>query len=90
MMRRESTTPFGGHASVAGKFWEDVALAWRVKAAGQRIWFISGKGLVRVRMYAVPGDVAGLGQKILSLMGGTPSARFPARWSPTSLGFRSC
>jgi len=45
---------------------EDVALAMRVKAAGQRIWFISGKGLVRVRMYrSFPADVAGLDKKSL-------------------------
>jgi hypothetical protein len=30
---------------------EDVALAQRTKAAGFRIWFGSGKGIVRARMY---------------------------------------
>src|SRR5260370_3250800 len=50
MMRRDVYDAIGGHSSVAGEVLEDVALATRVKAAGHRIWFGSGKGIVRVRM----------------------------------------
>jgi glycosyltransferase involved in cell wall biosynthesis len=51
MMRRDVYDAIGGHASVAGEVLEDVALARNAKAAGYRIWFGSGKGLVRARMY---------------------------------------
>jgi glycosyltransferase involved in cell wall biosynthesis len=51
MIRRDVYEAVGGHASVAGEVLEDVALARRVKGAGYRIWFGSGKGIVRVRMY---------------------------------------
>src|SRR5438445_52401 len=51
MMRRDVYDAIGGHTGVAGEVLEDVALARRVKAAGQRIWFGSGNGIVRVRMY---------------------------------------
>jgi len=51
LIGREAYDAVGGHASIAGEVLEDVALATRVKAAGYRIWFGSGKGIVRVRMY---------------------------------------
>ena len=51
MIRREVYEQIGGHASIAGEVLEDVALARRVKSAGQRIWFGPGKGIVRARMY---------------------------------------
>jgi glycosyltransferase involved in cell wall biosynthesis len=51
MIRRDAYEAIGGHASVAGEVLEDVALSRRVKAAGYRIWFGSGKGIVRTRMY---------------------------------------
>jgi glycosyltransferase involved in cell wall biosynthesis len=51
MIRREVYEEIGGHAIVAGEVLEDVALAKKVKGAGYRIWFGSGKGIVRVRMY---------------------------------------
>ena len=50
MMRRDVYDAIGGHSSVAGEVLEDVALAARVKAAGHRISFGSGKGIVRVRL----------------------------------------
>jgi cellulose synthase/poly-beta-1,6-N-acetylglucosamine synthase-like glycosyltransferase len=51
LIRRDAYDAVGGHASIAGDVLEDVALAARVKAAGYRIWFGAGKGIVRVRMY---------------------------------------
>ncbi|MGB2636728.1 MAG: glycosyltransferase [Candidatus Acidiferrum sp.] len=51
LIRRDVYQAVDGHASVAGDILEDVALARRVKAAGHRIWFGTGKGIVRVRMY---------------------------------------
>jgi glycosyltransferase involved in cell wall biosynthesis len=51
LIRRDAYEAVGGHASVAGEVVEDVALARRVKSAGYPIWFTSGKGIVRVRMY---------------------------------------
>ena len=51
LIRRNAYESVGGHASIAGDVLEDVALAARVKAAGYRIWFGSGKGIVKVRMY---------------------------------------
>lgn len=51
MIRRDIYQAVGGHASVAREVLEDVALAKRVKDSGERIWFGSGQGIVRVRMY---------------------------------------
>jgi len=41
----------GGHAAIRGEILEDVLLASRVKQTGHRIWFGSGVGVVRTRMY---------------------------------------
>ena len=51
MIRRDAYQVVGGHAAIAAEVLEDVALAKKVKGAGYRIWFASGKGIVRVRMY---------------------------------------
>jgi glycosyltransferase involved in cell wall biosynthesis len=51
MIRRDAYDAIGGHASVAGEVLEDVTLAKRAKAAGYRLWFGPGKGIVRTRMY---------------------------------------
>jgi glycosyltransferase involved in cell wall biosynthesis len=51
MIRRDVYEAVGGHGSIASEVLEDVALARRVKGAGYRVWFGSGKGIVRVRMY---------------------------------------
>jgi glycosyltransferase involved in cell wall biosynthesis len=51
MIRRDAYDAIGGHASVAGEVLEDVALAKRAKAAGYRLRFGPGKGVVRTRMY---------------------------------------
>jgi len=51
LIRRDAYEAIGGHASVAADVLEDVALAHLTKAAGLRIWFGAGKGMVRARMY---------------------------------------
>src|SRR6266851_2770956 len=75
MMRREVYDAIGGHAGLAGEVLEDVALAVRVKAAGHRIWFGAGKGIVRARMYRSFGAMwQGWKKNLYRLMGGTPGA----------------
>jgi len=77
MMRRDVYDAIGGHSSVAGEVLEDVALAMRVKAAGYRISFGSGKGIVRVRMYrSFQSMWQGWKKNLYRLMGGTPWAVF--------------
>jgi glycosyltransferase involved in cell wall biosynthesis len=51
LISREAYDQVGGHAVIACEVLEDVALAQRVKQAGYRLWFGSGQGIVRVRMY---------------------------------------
>ena len=75
MIRRDVYDAVGGHAGVAGEVLEDVALAMRVKAAGHRISFTSGKGIVRVRMYrSFLSMWQGWQKNLYRLMGGTPWA----------------
>ena len=75
MIRRDVYDAIGGHAVVAGEVLEDVAIAMRVKAAGQRIWFASGKGIVRVRMYrSFDAMWQGWNKNLYRLVGGTPWA----------------
>jgi glycosyltransferase involved in cell wall biosynthesis len=75
LIRREAYDAIGGHASVAGDVLEDVALAARVKAAGYRIWFGTGKGIVRVRMYrSFAAMWEGWKKNLYSLMGGSSKA----------------
>jgi len=51
LIRSDVYEAVGGHQSVASEVLEDVALAKQAKGAGYRIWFGSGRGIVRVRMY---------------------------------------
>jgi glycosyltransferase involved in cell wall biosynthesis len=75
MIRRDVYDVIGGHAGVASEVLEDVALARRVKAAGYRIWFGSGAGIVRVRMYRSFGAMwEGWKKNLYLLVGGTPGA----------------
>jgi glycosyltransferase involved in cell wall biosynthesis len=75
MIRRDVYNAIGGHASVAGEVLEDVAIAMRVKAAGHCIWFDSGKGIVRVRMYRSFDEMwQGWKKNLYRLIGGTPWA----------------
>ena len=75
LIRRDAYEAIGGHASLAGEVLEDVALALQVKAAGYRLWFGSGKGIVRVRMYRTFAAMwAGWKKNLYSLMGGSLKA----------------
>jgi hypothetical protein len=75
LIRRDAYESVGGHASVAGDVLEDVALARRVKAAGYRIWFGSGNGIVRVRMYrSFAAMWEGWKKNLYSLMGESAEA----------------
>jgi hypothetical protein len=75
MIRREVYEAVGGHASIAGEVLEDVALAKEVKGAGYRIWFGSGTGIVRVRMYRSFGAMwEGWKKNLYRLMGGSSQA----------------
>jgi glycosyltransferase involved in cell wall biosynthesis len=77
MIRRDAYDAVGGHASVAAEVLEDVALARRVKAAGYRLAFNSGKGIVRVRMYRSFRSMwEGWTKNLYPLMGGTRFATF--------------
>jgi glycosyltransferase involved in cell wall biosynthesis len=51
LVRREAYNAVGGHAAVAGEILEDVALARRFKARGEKIRFRYGSDAVRTRMY---------------------------------------
>jgi glycosyltransferase involved in cell wall biosynthesis len=73
LIRRDVYDSIGGHRGVAGEVLEDVAIALRVKRAGHRIWFGSGQGLVRTRMYTSFGARwEGWKKNLYRLMGGTP------------------
>jgi len=73
LIRRDVYDAIDGHRGVAGEVLEDVAIALRVKRAGHRIWFGSGKGLVRTRMYtSFRAMWEGWKKNLYRLMGGTP------------------
>jgi glycosyltransferase involved in cell wall biosynthesis len=77
MIRRDVYEIIGGHASVSGEVLEDVALAVLIKAAGHRIWFGPGEGIVRVRMYrSFAAMWQGWKKNLYRLIGGTPGAVF--------------
>ncbi len=77
MFQRDAYNSIGGHASVASEVLEDVALAKRAKAAGIRLWFGSGQGIVRVRMYrSFHAMWQGWKKNLYPLVGGTPRAVF--------------
>ena len=77
LIRRDVYDAIGGHRGVAGEVLEDLVMAMRVKRAGHRIWFGSGKGLVRTRMYSSFRTMwEGWKKNLYRLMGGTPWAVF--------------
>jgi len=75
LIRRDVYDAVGGHASVAQEVLEDVALARRVKQARYRLWFGSGQGIVRTRMYRGFGVMwQGWKKNLYQLIGGTTQA----------------
>ncbi|MBL8055301.1 MAG: glycosyltransferase, partial [Anaerolineales bacterium] len=74
LFRRSAYEALGGHAAVRGHVVEDVALARRCKAAGQRLRAAAGAGLVVCRMYRSWREVrAGFAKNILAGHGGQPA-----------------
>lgn len=72
LVRKDVYQAVGGHANVASDVLEDVALAKNVKNAGHKIWFGSGEGIVRVRMYRSFGAMwEGWKKNLYLLMGAT-------------------
>lgn len=77
MIRREAYEAIGGHVAVASEVLEDVALARRAKSGGFRLWFGSGQGIVRVRMYrSFSAMWQGWKKNLYLLIGATPGAVF--------------
>lgn len=77
MIQRDAYDSIGGHSAVASELLEDVALAKRVKAAGFRLWFGSGQGIVRVRMYRSFGAMwQGWKKNLYLLVGGNARSVF--------------
>ena len=77
LIRREVYEAIGGHTRFASDVLEDVALAATVKAAGHRVWFGPGKGIVRARMYRTFGAMwKGWTKNLYRLTGGTPWKAF--------------
>ena len=77
LIRHDVYDVIGGHRAVAGEVLEDIAIALRVKQAGHRIWFGSGKGLVHTRMYTSFGAMwEGWKKNLYRLVGGTPWSLF--------------
>ncbi len=75
LISREAYEAVGGHAAIAAEVLEDLALAKRVKQAGYRIWFGSGQGIVRVRMYrAFAAMWEGWKKNLYRLMGADPAS----------------
>jgi len=75
LIRRQEYVRIGGHAAVAGEVLEDVALARLAKQAGVRLYFASGHGIMRVRMYRTFGAMwQGWTKNLYPLIGGTSRA----------------
>jgi glycosyltransferase involved in cell wall biosynthesis len=77
LIRQDAYQAIGGHASLRGEVLEDLALARIAKRAGYQLWFASGSGLVRVRMYrSFMAMWEGWKKNLYRLIGGTPRAMF--------------
>lgn len=72
MIRRDAYDAVGGHAQFPGEVLEDITLAAATKLAGYRVWFGSGSGIARARMYQSFGAMwEGWKKNLYRLMGGT-------------------
>jgi hypothetical protein len=68
---RRAYAMVGGHAAVAGRIVEDVALARRARRCGLRLGLALGGDLVSTRMYdGYPATVRGLGKSLREAHGG--------------------
>ncbi len=77
MVRRDAYDAAGGHAALAGEVLEDLALARAVKRCGAALWFGSGIGVLRVRMYrSFSAMWAGWKKNLFRLIGGTNRSVF--------------
>ncbi|MGH9776498.1 MAG: glycosyltransferase [Candidatus Acidiferrales bacterium] len=75
LVRRGAYFDAGGHCAVRGEVLEDVALARRVKRAGNRIFFAPGARIARTRMYDSFRDMwQGWTKNLYSLIGGSHRA----------------
>lgn len=75
LIRRDVYVAVRGHASVAAELVEDVALARRVKQAGYKLYFASGAGVIRTRMYRSFQEMwQGWTKNLFPLMGGSTGA----------------
>lgn len=67
---RQAYLAAGGHAAVRGEVLEDVRLAQKTKAAGERLAVALGGGLVAVRMYRSFAEIIeGLGKNLIEFHG---------------------
>jgi glycosyltransferase involved in cell wall biosynthesis len=75
LIQRSAYERIGGHAAVAGEILEDVVLARRVKQATLGLYFASGRGIVRTRMYRSFGAMwQGWTKNLYRLAGNSPWA----------------
>src|SRR3984957_7901792 len=76
LIRRADYYRIGGHHAVAGEVLEDVALARLAKRSGVLLYFASGKGILRVRMYRTFSAMwQGWTKNLYPLMGGSTGVR---------------
>ena len=73
LVQRNVYESVGGHMAIANEMLEDVALARLVKRAGSRLYFASGLGIVRTRMYRSFGAMwEGWTKNLYALIGSSP------------------
>ncbi len=72
LVQRDVYESVGGHRAIANELLEDVALARLVKRNGSRLYFASGLGIVRTRMYRSFGAMwEGWTKNLYALTGGS-------------------
>ncbi len=72
LVQRDVYESVGGHWAIANEMLEDVALARLVKRTGSRLYFASGLGIVRTRMYRSFGAMwEGWTKNLYALTGGS-------------------
>ena len=78
LIRREVyRSPLAATRALREKYWKMLRWLSAVKAAGHRIWFGPGKGIVRARMYrSFAAMWEGWKKNLYRLIGGTPWAAF--------------